>query len=389
MPTFLPIDLDPPALDEEGARLAASVRGAGVYRPVGDEPVTSAQSDAELAREYIGHGELSPRSVANTQKELYRFLTWCREEARKTFQQLTLADLHAYREFIRQPPPEWISTTKWPRNDPRYRPFSGPLSDASRRQAMIAVKGLLAYAEQTGYLRRNLARLVRNVRAPHASRITRYLTPQAIGYALEAVSQRPADTPAALRRRERDRFLLVAFAQTGARLNEIVGAAMGAIYSEGDGRWWLDVMGKGAKPRRLPVPPAMLDAFRSYRQAFGLLPQSSRTDRTPLVLSSRREEPVRITDEAASEALKAVFMAGAERAAGLGDGDSAASLRQASTHWLRHSMLTNHANSGVQLKTLQDTAGHANIATTAAYLHKRDHERHDEIVGSGGGLLPR
>ncbi|MCC2974362.1 tyrosine-type recombinase/integrase [Massilia sp. IC2-476] len=386
MVTFLPIDLDP-LPEDSPQRLAASARGA-VFRGMADEPVTDARSDAELAREYIGQGELSPKSVANTQKELYRFLTWCREEARKTFRQLTVADLNAYKEFIRNPPPEWISSTKWPRNDPRYRPFSGPLSDASRRQAMIAVKGLLGYAEQTGYLRRNPARLVRNVRAGQASRITRYLSPQAVAHAIEAVSNRVADTPAALRQRERDRFLLIAFAQTGARLNEIVGASMGAIYSEGDGRWWLDVMGKGAKPRRLPVPPAMLAALRDYRQAFGLLPQASRADRTPLVLSSRSKEAVRITDEAASEALKAVFLAASERAEALGDGDSAAALRQASTHWLRHSMLTKHANSGVQLKTLQDTAGHANIATTAAYLHKQDHERHDEILGSGPGLVP-
>ena len=384
MPTFIPLDLDPPA-DDSPVRAAASARGA-LFRGVADEPVTDAKSDLELAREYIGHSELSPRSIANTQKELYRFLTWCREEARKTFHQLSVADLNAYKEFIRNPPPEWICTTKWPRHDPRYRPFSGPLSDASRRQSMIAVKGLMGYAEQSGYLRRNPARMVRNVRASSASRITRYLSTQAIAYALDAVTSRVAPTPAAIRQRERDRFLLVAFAQTGARLNEIVGAGMGALYSEGDGRWWLDVMGKGAKPRRLPVPPAMLAAFREYRKAFGMLPQASRADRTPLVLSSRREEPVRITDEAASEALKAVFMAGADRAAALGDEDCAASLRRASTHWLRHSMLTNHANSGVQLKTLQDTAGHANIATTAAYLHKTDHERHDEIVGRGPGL---
>ncbi|MCA1857646.1 tyrosine-type recombinase/integrase [Massilia oculi] len=386
MPSFHPIDLDPLPQDSP-LRLAASARGA-VFRGIADEPVTDAASDAELAREYIGQGELSPKSVANTQKELYRFLTWCREEARKRFQQLTVADLNAYKEFIRNPPPEWVSATKWPRADPRYRPFSGPLSDASRRQAMIAVKGLLGYAEQTGYLRRNPARLVRNVRAAQGSRITRYLSPQAIAHALEAVAARVAETPAAIRQRERDRFLLVAFAQTGARLNEIVGASMGSIYSEGDGRWWLDVMGKGARPRRLPVPPAMLAALRDYRLAFGLPPQAGRADRMPLVLSSRREEPVRITDEAASEALKAVFMAAAGRAASQGDHDSAAALRLASTHWLRHSMLTNHANSGVQLKTLQDTAGHANIATTAAYLHKRDHERHDEIVGSGARLLP-
>lgn len=380
MPTFLPIDLDPPP--DEGAERAQATRAGRGARGAQDEPITGAANDVEIAREYIAHGELSAKSIANVQKELYRFLTWCREEAGKTFHQLNVADLNAYKEFLRQPPPEWISATKWPRSDPRYRPFSGPLSDPSRRQAMIAVKGLLAYAEQTGYLRRNPARLVRNVRAPHASRITRYLSPHAIALALGAVEARGADSEAALRQRERDRFLLIAFAQTGARLNEIVGAPMGAIYSEGDGRWWLDVMGKGAKPRRLPVPPAMLAAYRDYRRAYGLPEQTGRADRMPLVLSSRSKEFVRVTDEAASEALKAVFQAAADQAAAQGDGDSASALRQASTHWLRHSMLTNHANNGVQLKTLQDTAGHANIATTAAYLHKQDHERHDELVGS-------
>jgi site-specific recombinase XerD len=355
-----------------------------MYR-LADDAITEATTDTELAREFIAHGELSAKSIQNSQKELYRFLTWCREEAKKTLAQLNVADLNAYKEFLKNPPVDWVSTTKWPRNDPRYRPFTGPLSDASRRQAMIAVKGLMGFAEQTGYLRRNPGALVRNVRAPSASRITRYLTQGAIALALETVSTRPADTPAAFRRRARDRFLLIAFAHTGARLNEIAGASMGSIYTEGKGRWWLDVLGKGNKPRRLPVPPDMLDAFQAYRQAFELLPQTSRTDRTPLVLSSRSREPARITDEAAAEAIKAMFADAARAADAKGDQDTAATLRQASAHWLRHSMLTNHANNGVQLKTLQDTAGHANIATTAAYLHKTDNERHDEIIRSANG----
>jgi len=359
-----------------------------MYRQA-DDPITEATTDIELAREFIAHGELSAKSIQNTQKELFRFLTWCREEPGKTLAQLNVADLNAYKEFLKNPPPDWVSKTKWPRTDPRYRPFTGPLSDASRRQAMIAVKGLMGFAEQTGYLRRNPGALVRNVRAPSASRITRYLTQGAIALALETVANRPADTPSALRRRARDRFLLVAFAHTGARLNEIVSASMGSIYTEGNGRWWLDVLGKGNKPRRLPVPPDMLDAFRAYRQAYELLPQTGRTDRTPLVLSSRSRDLARITDEAASEAIKAMFADAARVADARGDGDTAATLRHASAHWLRHSMLTNHANNGVQLKTLQDTAGHANIATTAAYLHKTDNERYDEIIASvnGRGIL--
>jgi site-specific recombinase XerD len=388
MDKFKPIDLEP---GPSGGKVTIPTKrpDSGTFGPYAQDAVTDAQTDSEIAREFIAHGELSPKSVSNTQKELFRFLTWCREEAGKSFRQLTVADLNAYKDFLKNPPADWVTQTKWPRSDPRYRPFTGPLSDASRRQAMIAVKGVLAFAEHTGYLRRNPARLVKNVKAPTASRITRYLTPEAIALALETVSARAADTPAAYRQRERDRFLLVAFAHTGARLNEIVSANMGAIYTEGNGRWWLDVLGKGSKPRRLPVPPEMLTAFRDYRLAFGLLPQTNRTDTMPLVLSSRSREVSRITDEAASEALKAVFAAAASAAAAQGDSETAAVLRQASTHWLRHSMLTNHANNGVQLKTLQDTAGHANIATTAAYLHKTDNERHDEILASvsGKGVL--
>jgi site-specific recombinase XerD len=383
MPNFTPIDLGPSAPEEVRAGPSGRLH-VKMYR-LAEDAITEATTDIELAREFISHGELSAKSIQNSQKELFRFLTWCREEAKKTLVQLNVADLNAYKEFLKNPPPDWVSTTKWPRKDARYRPFTGPLSDASRRQAMIAVKGLMGFAEQTGYLRRNPGALVRNVRAPSASRITRYLTQGAIALALETVSSRPADTPAAFRRRARDRFLLVAFAHTGARLNEIVSAAMGSIYTEGKGRWWLDVLGKGNKPRRLPVPPDMLEAYQAYRQAFELLPQTSRTDRTPLVLSSRSREPVRITDEAASEAIKAVFADAARAADAQGDQDTAATLRHASAHWLRHSMLTNHANNGVQLKTLQDTAGHANIATTAAYLHKTDNERHDEIIRSANG----
>jgi site-specific recombinase XerD len=375
------INLDPfPA--HSGGATERRLRDHDALRTIAEDAITDARTDSEISREFISHGELGEKSMANTQKELFRFLTWCREEAGKTLRQLTVADLNGYKDFIKSPPPDWISTTKWPRNDPRYRPFSGPLSDASRRQAIIAVKGLFAYAAQTGYLRRDPAALVKHVKTASSSRITRYLTPDALALALSVACEREAPTPATLRQRERDRFLLTAYIHTGARLNEIVSANMGALYTEGNGRWWLDVLGKGNKPRRLPVPPEMLAAFRDYRAAFGLPPQTARGDDTPLVLSSRGVALARITDEAASDALKAIFAAAAADADKLGDADMAATLRQASAHWLRHSMLTNHANNGVQLKTLQETAGHASIATTAAYLHKTDNERHDEILAS-------
>ena len=266
------INLDPFPARSGGAE-QRRLRDMDTLRTIAEDAITDARTDSEIAREFISHGELGEKSMANTQKELFRFLTWCREEAGKTLRQLTVADLNSYKEFLKAPPADWVSTTKWPRTDPRYRPFSGPLSDASRRQAMIAVKGLFAYAAHTGYLRRDPAALVKHVKTMSVNRITRYLTPDALALALNVVSTREAPTPATLRQRERDHFLLTAYIHTGARLNEIVSANMGALYTEGNGRWWLDVLGKGNKPRRLPVPPDMLAAYRQYRA--GLRPAAA------------------------------------------------------------------------------------------------------------------
>ena len=153
---FAVINLEPFPAHSDGAAQRRQ-RDRDALRTIAEDAITDAQTDSEIAREFISHGELGPKSIANTQKELFRFLTWCREEVGKTLRQLSVADLNGYKDFIKAPPASWISTTKWPRSDERYRPFSGPLSDASRRQAMIAVKGLFAYATQTGYLRRDPA----------------------------------------------------------------------------------------------------------------------------------------------------------------------------------------------------------------------------------------
>ena len=346
-------------------------------------PLIDAQTDAEVARAFLYHAALAPTTLKSTKTELGRFLLWCRVH-NKTLHRLRVEDLTAYKDWLRDPQPaaQWISPTRWPRRDPRWRPFSGPLSDASVRQAFRVVKSLMTFATNAGYLRRNAGSLVKNIKTPRQARVTRYLSVPAIDWVYAALDALPATTPAARKAKARERFLFVAYLTTGARLSELVSATMGAVYTEGDGRWWLDVIGKGEKPRRLPVAPEMLAAYRDYRHAYGLTPATARDDATALVLNTRGREPVAVTDEAAANAVKALFAAAADLAHAQGDRDAAAALRAASAHWLRHTMLTTHANNGVALKTLQDTAGHASLSTTATYLHKSDKERHDELMAS-------
>lgn len=193
----------------------------------------------------------APTTLKSTKTELGRFLLWCKAHNR-TLRELRVEDLSAYKDWLRDPQPteDWVSPTRW-------RPFSGPLSDPSARQAFRVVKALMTFATNAGYLRRNAGGLVKNIKTPRDARVTRYLSVQAIDYVYAALDALPVKTPAAIKARARERFLFVAYVTTGARLSEIVAARMGAIYTEGDGRWWIDVIGKGSKPRRLPVAPEM------------------------------------------------------------------------------------------------------------------------------------
>ena len=376
------IDLERPVA-RLGGSLGLSAVADRLFHAEDETMLVDAQTDSEIARAYLYHAELAPTTLKSTKTELGRFLLWSKANDR-AMRQLRVEDLTSYKDWLRDPQPaeQWICETRWPRSDSRWRPFSGPLSDSSARQAFRTVKALMTFAMNAGYLRRNAGTLVKNIKTAREARVTRYLGINAVDHIYAALDALPGETRAAMKARAREKFLFLVFITTGARLSEIVAARMGAIYTEGDGRWWIDVIGKGSKARRLPISQEVLASFRQYRDAYALPLSSSRDDQTPLVLNSRGQIYLSVTDEAASNAMKALFIAAAAIASQAGDYDAAAALRNASTHWLRHTMLTTHANNSVPLKTLQDTAGHASLSTTATYLHKNDKDRHDDIIAS-------
>jgi len=109
---------------------------------------------------------------------------WCPREA-----VARVADLHAYKEFLKNPLPDGVATTTWPRSAARNRPFTGPMPRGVRRGS----PGRLAYAAMTGYLRRDPGALVKNVKAQAGARITRYLTQDAIRLALTTLDARAGE----------------------------------------------------------------------------------------------------------------------------------------------------------------------------------------------------
>jgi len=81
---------------------------------------------------HLLHAELAPTTLKSTTTELGRFLLWCQAQG-KRFADIRVENLLAYKAFLCDPQPaeKWISSTRWPRRDPRWRPFAGSLSEPS------------------------------------------------------------------------------------------------------------------------------------------------------------------------------------------------------------------------------------------------------------------
>lgn len=131
----------------------------------------------------------------------------------------------------------------------------------------------------------------------------------------------------------------------------------------------------------MPVSADLLTEFKRYRKAFGLAPLALAAEHTPLILTTRGAR-ARASDGGVFKAVRAILRGAADVAVELDEDAIADRLRQASTHWLRHSAFTHQADAGVPLKTILNNARHSSLATTSRYLHKDDDVRHTETVGA-------
>lgn len=319
-------------------------------------------------------------TAANYRKDADRFLMWLKTRG-QGLRSLVVEDLSGYGKFLAEldelkgkQAAQWISKRRWPKSDARWRPFQGPLSKDSQRQALIVVGALLRWLEKTGYVDRSPAALMK-IKKVRKNKVDRYLPWDALEILLEAADQLPEENREQIRYKIRNRFLICLFALTGARLGDLPRSTMSSFYRSPDGRWWWAVTGKGDKDEKIPVPTDLLREFMLYRESMGLPALPSPDDERPLVPSLRGGGPA--AESTIYTALEQIF----ERAADIAEGEDAAlasQLRKVSPHWLRHTALTRQADMKMDLRWVQANARHEDVNTTMGYLHQDDRDRHDE-----------
>jgi site-specific recombinase XerD len=232
------------------------------------------------------------------------------------------------------------------------------LSDATARQYTLRVKSLLSYARKLGYTRFNAAATIK-VRSDAGSRgaklSKRIITPTQVSLLIRAARTR------------RDRVLLKVGYSGGLHVSELVSLTWSDVLERDEGRVQLSVTGKGGKVRQVLLPAIVSRALLALRGDAGA--------NDPLFPS--REGGGQLT----VRAVRAMVKRAAARA-----GIDEETASRISPHWLRHAHASHAIDGGASLPEVQETLGHANVATTSGYLHARPESSSGLRLDEGGFL---
>src|SRR5471032_1500004 len=263
----------------------------GTNRALGNRPQIAAQNDVDAIKAWLTRFVDTKATFDTYRKESERLLLWSTIELRKPLSSLTHEDLLVYRRFLAVPQPaqRWVMTgRKVARAEPSWRPFAGPLSPTSERQAIVILNTLFAWLVNAGYLAGNPLSLSRQRTSKAKPRVTRFLEDdlwQAVKASIDAM---PRDTDREQEHYARVRWLISLLYLMGLRISEVVSNPMGGFFRrrdrDGQDRWWLTITGKGGKERLLPATTELMAELTRYRRHYGLaaLPYGGET--TPLLL---------------------------------------------------------------------------------------------------------
>ncbi|MEH6949671.1 tyrosine-type recombinase/integrase [Bacillus sp. JJ634] len=149
---------------------------------------------------------------------------------------------------------------------------------------------------------------------------------------------------------------------TGLRASELLSLNWGSFRYNRQGYLYADVIGKGKKPRTLPIKEETQELLFNYRKSLGESVEINIEDTSPLffALYNKKETRLnkkRLTYPALYKIVKeAVLMAGQNL--------------KVTPHWFRHNFVTTLLENDVPLAVVKDWAGHSDISTTNIYLER-------------------
>ncbi|ABD81228.1 tyrosine-type recombinase/integrase [Saccharophagus degradans] len=341
---------------------------------------------------YIGRNK-SEHTFTRFRSETERFLLWVFLFKFKPMEQLRKADILEYADFCWQPPVSWICTANHEKfvfhsghytQNPLWAPFKLQLpkkasddqildkkkykpSQQTLAAMFTAVIAFYKFLMNEEYLYGNPAQIaksdcrhfIKDAQVKEIRRLSESQWQYVFNVALELANQD--------RIYERSLFVITALKTLFLRISELSERpnwtpVMSHFWQDSDGNWWLKIFGKGRKLRDITVPNSFIDYLKRYRQFRGLSPLPSSGENHPIVEKIRGQGGM--TSRQLIRIVQQVFDMAYEKMKNAEGEDNARKLREASSHWLRHTGASMEVERGRALKDLSEDLGHSSMATT-------------------------
>tara|TARA_B110000977_G_scaffold43229_1_gene58605 strand:+ start:3652 stop:4929 length:1278 start_codon:yes stop_codon:yes gene_type:complete len=346
-------------------------------------------------KSYSRKSEATFRGYRN---EVERLLLWAWTITGKSVIQLKRPDLESYFDFVHNPPAAWVGDSVQDRfktiggecrQNKNWRPFVGKLAKEDRKQAIVegtdikiskdghtlsheamkicysAVSAYYDYLTDEGYAFGNPIPAIRK-QSPYlikgaTQKAIKRLSDMQWDFVLECAETAADKDPM----HERTLFVIATLKTLYLRVSELSDRSNWQpvwkhYWQDSDGNNWLKVLGKGNKLRDVSVPSALspyIDRYQRYRSSlnssFGINSAMVAKNRGSGGMTSRQLR--RIVQEG--------FDLAYDRMIAEGFGGEAKALREATTHWLRHTGASQDIATR-PLKHMSDDLGHASMGTT-------------------------
>jgi site-specific recombinase XerD len=147
------------------------------------------------------------------------------------------------------------------------------------------------------------------------------------------------------------------------------------------GKYSLRLVRKGGVEASIPLLDETVQAYRQHLAQYEMnsgvrgdsplvLPLRD-ADLKPPIASVRRNHIWRI--------VKDLMISAADCALVCDDKMAETRLREASTHWLRHTFANDLLDNGADLRSVRDLMDHASISTTNQYLHRPEDRLREDL----------
>jgi integrase len=346
----------------------------------------------------------SEHTYTRFRNEVEKFLLWSFFIKENPIDGFKKSDILDYADFCWKPPVNWIGTSNLDRftlgngyfnSNEKWRPFKmqAPKMQKDKeinkknyrpsQQTLISTfTGVIAFykylmgeeicpGNPAQIAKKDCRHFITESQVKEPKRLTEEQWQYVLDTAVEMANENPIY--------ERNLFIIASLKVLFLRISELSeretwSPEMGHFWQDSAKNWWLRVFGKGRKIRDTTVPSDFLAFLKRYRQSRNLSALPYSDERAVLIEKIRGQGGM--TSRHLRRLVQQTFDHAYEKMSQSVGTTEARKLKEATTHWLRHTGASMEIERGRALKDVSEDLGHASMATTdTVYVQTENKKR--------------